>query len=40
MQRLEVSGVVRPIHGSLSVRRLKLVPHGGLWSGSCPCSFT
>jgi len=19
---------------------LKLVPHGGLWSGSCPCCFT
>jgi len=25
MQRLEVSGAVRPIYGSLGVRRLKLV---------------
>ena len=30
MQRLEVSGAVRPIHGSLAVKRLKLyLEYGG-----------
>ena len=27
MQRLEVSGVVRPIYGSLGVKRLKEITH-------------
>ena len=27
MQRLEVSGAVRPIYGSLGIKRLKLITH-------------
>ena len=32
MQRLEVSGAVRPIYGSLGVKRLKPLYPGSIWN--------
>ena len=40
MQRLEVSGAVRPIYGSLGVKRLIWEPGGREWSASRPGRFT
>ena len=40
MERLEVSGAVRPIYGSLGVKRLTSAPGGGEWSTSLPDRFT
>ena len=38
MQRLEVSGAIRPIYGSLGVKRLIMTSHGMEWTtfGSIP----
>jgi len=39
MQRLEVSGAVRPIYGSLGVKRLTTVLDGGEKSAALPDRF-
>ena len=40
MQCLEVSGAVRPIYGSLGVKRLISALDGREWSASRPSRFT
>jgi len=39
MQRLEVSGAVRPIYGSLGVKRLTWALAASEWYTSCPSRF-
>ena len=50
MQRLEVSGAVRPIYGSLGVKRLRVIPDkgrgifddavfSGVWVSKAVCCF-
>jgi len=39
MQRLEVSGAVRPLYGSLGVKGLKeiILRANFIWAGTCEC---